>query len=78
MLTDVLVKLIMDFHDEHDTVSKRKRVNRIIERGYKEWMRDMGCFSYFSPADEYTAKCVVFRDYYMWLLFLKYFVRDLK
>jgi len=83
MLPIDIRNLIWEFHDEFDVAGKKRRLNHIISRGYRNWLTDAGVFSLFSSGNEYTAKKEIypFVDSQLfitnrgcWELFLNYFV----
>ena len=83
MLPTDIQNLILEFHDEYDVAGKKRRINHIIRRSYRNWLTDSGVFSNFFPGNEYTAKkeiyAVVETDVMItnrvcWDVFLNYFV----
>ena len=56
MLPTDIKNLILEFHDEFDVAGKKRRINHIIRRSYRNWLTDSGVFSNFFPGNEYTAK----------------------
>jgi len=43
-LPDSLFDLVLEFHDEYDCIDKKKRVNFIINAGYRIWIVSQGCY----------------------------------
>ena len=83
MLPTDIIDLIFEFHDEFNIADKKRRVNYIVRRAYRNWLTDAGAFSSFFPGTEFTAKKeifpVVMPDLFItnrssWDVFMNYFL----
>ena len=83
MLPKDIVDLIWEYHDQFDVAGKKRRVNYIVSRAYRNWLTDTGAFSVFFPGTEFSAKKEIFpvveSDIFItnrssWDVFLNYFV----
>ena len=44
MLPTDIHNLILEFHDEYETVEKKRRINLVIESGYRNWLYCQGAY----------------------------------
>ena len=81
MLPNDIILLILEFHDEFDIASKKKRLHHVIRNAYTHWALDYGVNSNFMLT-EYEAKSCLYpyigthcfvTDPVNWVLYINYF-----
>ena len=88
MLPTEIIDLIWEFHDEYDLIGKTKKINLVIETGFRNWLC---CKDYFGEEFEFPPGafriwqidrlfyCSWYRDVpiyplpYEWLLYMSCF-----
>jgi hypothetical protein len=40
--------IILEYHDKYNTIDNTKRINFVIESGYRNWLRTKNCYSSYS------------------------------
>ena len=60
MLPTEIRSLIWEFHDEFNMIEKKRRINYIITKAYRNWLLDAGIYSRFFAVDEFAAKTEIY------------------
>jgi len=61
ILPQCIEDLIYEFHDKYNTIENKKRINFVIESGYRNWLTSQNCYTqtYTSLELEYLGKMSV-------------------